>query len=195
MAGPIKTTRCSICTHDDRARIELLLARGASRRRIGERFHCSPDAVWRHWRKGHVPEHVKSQLAIRALRPGETLDKLVQDESIGLLENLQRIRATLYASFDAAAEVGDRQAVALLAARLHENLRLAATSTGELQKNSPTSVTNIVLSPAYLDLRAALLRALRPYPDAARAVVAAFHRAEAGLARPVSEAKAIAHAT
>src|SRR5262249_35903929 len=111
----------------DRARIELLLARGASRRHIGERFNCSPDAVWRHWRNGHVPEHVKSQLAIHALKPGETLDKLVQDESIGLLENLQRIRATLYASFDAAAEVGDRQAVALLAARLHENLRLAAT--------------------------------------------------------------------
>jgi hypothetical protein len=195
MAGPIKTTRCSICKHDDRARIELLSARGASRRHIGERFNCSPDAVWRHWRNGHVPEHVKSQLAIHALKPGETLEKLVQDESIGLLENLQRIRGTLYASFDSAAEVGDRQAVSLIAARLHENLRLAATSTGELQKNSPTSVTNIVLSPAYLDLRAALLRALRPYPDAARAVVAAFHRAEAGLAGPVIEAKAIAHAT
>src|SRR5215813_5402800 len=160
MAGPIRTSRCSICKHDDRARIELLLARGASRRHIGERFNCSSDAVWRHWRNGHVPEHVKSQLAIRALKPGETLEKLMQDESIGLLENLQRIRATLYASFDAAAEVGDRQAVALLAARLHENLRLAATSTGELQRNSPTSLTNIVLSPAYLDLRAALLRAL-----------------------------------
>ena len=99
----------------------------------------------------------------------------------------------MYASFDAAAEVGDRQAVSLLAARLHDNLRLAATSTGELQKNTPTSVTNIVVLPAYLDLRAALLRALRPYPDAARAVVAAFHGAEAGRVGPVIEAKAIAH--
>src|SRR5215469_12579726 len=111
MVGSIKGTHCSICKHDDRARIELLLARGASRRHIGARFNCSPDAVWRHWRNGHVSEHVKSQLAIQALKPGETLEKLVQDESIGLLENLQRIRATLYASFDAAAEVGDRQAV------------------------------------------------------------------------------------
>jgi hypothetical protein len=41
----------------------------------------------------------------------------------------------LYASFDAAAEVCDRQAVALLAARLHDNLRLAATSTGDCKKN------------------------------------------------------------
>src|SRR5262249_55260588 len=162
-----------------------LLARGASRRHIGERFNCSPDAVWRHWRNGHVPEHVKSQLAVQALKPGETLEKLVRDESIGLLENLQRIRATLYASFDAAAEVGDRQAVALLAAWPHETLRWPATSPGGLQKNSPPGVKNFVLSPAYLDLRAALLQALRPYPDAARAVVAAFHRAEAGLAGPV----------
>jgi hypothetical protein len=126
-------------------------------------------------------EHVNSQLAIQALKPGKNLEKLGQDESIGLLENLQRIWATFYASFDAAAEVGDRQAVSLLAAGLHENLRLAASSAGELQKNSPTSVTNIVLSPAYLELRAALLQALRPFPDAAQAVVAAFHRAEAGL--------------
>jgi hypothetical protein len=89
------------------------VARGASLRHIGERFNCSPDVVWRHWRNGRVPEHVKSQPAIRALKPGEILERPMQDESIDLLENLQRIRATLYASFDAAAEVGDRQAVSL----------------------------------------------------------------------------------
>jgi hypothetical protein len=39
------------------------------------------------------------------------------------------------------------------------------------------------------------LQALRRFPDVARAVVAAFHRAEAGLAGAVIEAKAIAYAT
>jgi hypothetical protein len=173
--------RCTICRHDDRARIELLSARGVSRRAIAAQFNASPDAIWRHWVSGHVPDHVKTALAVKALRPAASLETLITDESVGLLENLQRIRAQLYAQFDAACEAGDRVSVASLSTRLHENLRLAATSTGELQKNAPASVTNIVLSPAYLDLRAALLRALRQHPEAAAAVGAAFHRAEAPL--------------
>jgi hypothetical protein len=179
--------RCRVCRHAERARIELLLARGASKRHVGEKFHLHPDAVWRHWANNHVPEHVKATLAVKALKPGAELEKLVTDESIGLLENLQRARAVLWAQFDAAAEVGDRQAVAVLASRIHENLRLAATSTGELQKHAPASVTNIVLSPAYLDLRGALVRALRQYPEAARAVAEAFRRIEA----PMLEGRAI----
>jgi hypothetical protein len=174
-------SKCSICKHPNRARIELLLARGASRRHLAQRFNCSADAVWRHWHNGHVSEHVKSQLAIQVLKPGVTLEKLIQDENTGLLENLQRIRSVLYCQFDQAAEVGDRQAVALLATRLHENLRLAATSTGELQKHAPTSVTNILLSSSYLDLRSGLLQALRSFPDAARAIADVFRRTEAPL--------------
>jgi hypothetical protein len=181
-------SRCSICRHENRARIELLLAKGASRRHLAQRFNCSPDAIWRHWHNGHVSPHIKSQLAIDALKPGATLEKLVEDESIGLLENLQRIRTVLFSQFDSAAEVGDRQVVALLATRLHENLRMAATSTGELQKHAPTSITNILLSPSYLDLRAALLRVLRSFPDAARAVAEVFHRSEA----PLIEGRALA---
>jgi hypothetical protein len=76
----------------------------------------------------------------------------------------------------------------LLAGRLHENLSIAARSTGELQKNAPGSVTNILLAPAYLDLRSALLRALRPFPEASRAVAEAFRRVEA----PLIEGRAVA---
>jgi hypothetical protein len=187
MPRPGPNGRCRVCRHAERARIELLLARGASKRHVGEKFGLHPDSVWRHWANGHVPEHVKATLAVKALKPGAELEKLVTDESIGLLENLQRARAVLWAQFDAAAEVGDRQAVAVLASRIHENLRLAATSTGELQKHAPASVTNIVLSPAYLDLRGALVCALRQYPEAARAVAEAFRRIEA----PMLEGRAI----
>ena len=35
--------------------------------------------------------------AMTSLKPGIELEKLVQDETIGLLEHLQRIRQTLYA--------------------------------------------------------------------------------------------------
>jgi hypothetical protein len=57
-----------------------------------------------------------------------------------------------------------------------------------LSPYTPGSVTNILLAPANLDLRSALLRALRPYPDASRAVAEAFRRIEA----PVIEGRAVA---
>jgi hypothetical protein len=173
--------RCKVCEHPERARIELLMARGAGQHAIGKKFEVSPDSVWRHWRNGHVAEHVKAKLAGEVLKPGVELAKLVTDESTGLLENLQRIRASLYMVFDAAIEAGERHVVAQIAARLHDNLSLGARSTGELGKHTPGTTASVLLAPAYLDLRSALLKVLRSYPDAARAVAEAFRRAEAPL--------------
>jgi hypothetical protein len=166
------------------------LARGASRSRLVETFGISPDAARRHW-KNHVSDVVKAAVVARTLKPGETIEKLVTDENIGLLENLQRIRAILYSQFDAAAETGDRAAVASLATRLHENLRMAATKTGELEQSvKSTNITNVILSPVYLELRGALLQALRRYPEATEAVVAAFRVVEmrSGLLGPAAPA-------
>jgi hypothetical protein len=145
---------------------------------LAKKYGLSYDAVARHWRN-HVTDTVKAASIAKVLKPGEDLQKLVTDESIGLLENLQRIRGILYSQFDAAAEASDRGAVASLATRLHENLRMAATKTGELEQHVKlNNVTNIILSPAYLELRTMLLAALRRHPEAAGAVVEAFRRVE-----------------
>jgi hypothetical protein len=180
--------KCQICRHPDRARIEHLFARGASRSAVGLKFGVSPGAVVRHW-SVHVPPHVKGAAMTRALKPGIELEKLVQDETIGLLEHLQRIRQTLYTRFDASAEAGDSAAVASLARSLHENLKVSAQKTGELQQHAKTSVTNIVLSADYLQLRALLLQALRRHPEASLAVSTAFRQIEdrSGLTGPVIE--------
>jgi len=170
--------KCKVCKHPERARIEHLLARGAAKKHLGERFGVGQYCIARHW-KNHVSEAVKAAAAVKALKPGETIEKLVTDENIGLLENLQRIRAILYSQFDAAAEAGDRASVAALATRLHENLRMAATKTGELEKHvTSTNITNVILSPAYLELRGLLMAVLRRYPDAEEAVIAAFRSVE-----------------
>jgi hypothetical protein len=180
--------KCQICRHPERARLEHLFARGASRNAVGLKFGVSPASVVRHWQR-HVPPHVKGAAMTHALKPGAELEQLVTDESIGLLQHLQRIRQTLYVRFDASAEAGDSGTVAILARALHENLKVAAQKTGELQQHAKTSVTNIVLSTDYLQLRAALLAALRAHPEAARAVAVAFRRVEdrSGLTGPVIE--------
>lgn len=183
--GP-QFSRCQVCRHPERARIEHLMARGVAKTALGATFGINPFAVARHWRN-HVSETIKAAVLVKALKPGETIEKLVTDENIGLLENLQRIRSILYSQFDAAAETGDRGAVASLATRLHENLRMAAHKTGELEQSvKSTNITNVILSPAYLELRGALLQALRRYPEA---VVAAFRKVElrSGLLGPAIE--------
>jgi len=155
------------------------MARGASRQSLAGRFSASPQALARHWTR-HVPETVKAAAIAKALRPGVEIEKLLDDENLSLLENLQRIRGVLFQQFDAAAESGDRHGVSLLSARLHDNLRLAATKTGELQAHAPkTSITNVVLSPAYLELRGKLLLTLRHHPEAAKAVAETFRSVEA----------------
>ncbi|MDX6479496.1 MAG: hypothetical protein QOG85_6 [Gaiellaceae bacterium] len=55
-------------------------------------------------------------------------------------------------------------------------LRLLATLTGEAGANEAT----IASSPFYRRIRAAVVDALRPYPDAARAVIASIERVERG---------------
>jgi hypothetical protein len=174
---------CQVCRRPDRAEIEMMMAQGASRRLVAKKFGNKPglaDAIYRHWNKCTSPT-VRATRQLAVLKPGapvEQLDQLVTEENIGLLSHLQRVRAGLYVLYDAAVAAGDRHHGPMIAAALHNNLRISAIRTGELQANSPTSVTNIYLSPEYLRLRKRLLAALRPFPEAALAVAAAFEMVE-----------------
>jgi hypothetical protein len=162
------------------------MARGGSRAVVAEKFKVSQWAARRHW-VNHVSEPVKAAQVLKVLAPGQDLEKLLDDENMGLLEHLQRIRASLFEAFDAACEAGDRNGIGQLAGRLPDNLKIAALKSGELDKHRPGNITNILLAPVYLDLRSQLLAALRQYPEAARAVAEAFRRIEA----PMLEGRAI----
>ncbi len=177
---PKRGRPCQVCTAPNRTEVELFMARGGSRDRAAERFpDLGSDAIGRHW-KLHVPDHVKAAAKIEILKPGAELEQIVNQESIGLLAHLQRIRSVLYKAFDKAAERGDAHEISALSAQLHSNLKISAQKTGELQQHSATTINNLVLSPDYLNLRAALISVLRPHPAAARAVADAFRQVESG---------------
>lgn len=184
--APKASARCTICIHPERSRIEHLMAAGASKRAIGERFNVSADAAWRHF-ANHVSPAMKAASVVKALAPGVELEAMVTEEANGLLHHLQNIRQKLYYSFDAAVEAGDRNATAILAGRLLENLRFLSELTGRLQKYAtPNSVThiNIQTSPQFLNLQAHLIQALAPFPEARRAVVQAFREVDEATPHP-----------
>jgi hypothetical protein len=66
---------------------------------------------------------------------------------------------------------------------IHRNIELVARYLGEMQAHSTQTTISVLLSPEYLQLRNALLRALAAFPEARHAVAATLHEVESGVAR------------
>jgi len=86
----------------------------------------------------------------------------------------------LYRGFGAASEIGDCNALALLAGRLHENLRDCGRLTGELQQGPLLNVqNNVLVAPDYAKTIARIVGAVAPYSEAREAVIAVLRDLDA----------------
>jgi hypothetical protein len=193
----IKGRRSSIEGHPDQARIERDLAVGVPLDRIAKKYRVSRDAAWRH--KSKLSPALKAALAGHALAPGEDLDKIRVSESESLLANLAAQRARLLCAQDMALEAEQLGLVAQISSGIHRNLELVGKYLGEFAQHSVQTSISIMVTPEYLQFRAAMLRALGQFPEARHAVAAELHRLEhAAAARPASllidQAKEDAHA-
>jgi hypothetical protein len=176
MARARRVFKSTVTEHVDRARIERDLALGRPLSRIAKKYKISEGAAWRHKKK--LPPQLKAALAGHALRPAEDLEKLRIEESESLLSHLAAQRARLLISQDACLEAEQFALVAQLSYGIHRNLELVGKYLGEFASHSTQTTISILITPEYLDLRAALLRALAPYADARRAVAATLHQVE-----------------
>ena len=71
-----------------------------------------------------------------------------------------------------------RELVLKTARRLEAELQLIARLVGQLPEPPPQQTVNVLIaSPEWMTTRAAILRALEPYPDARAAVVEAIQHA------------------
>jgi hypothetical protein len=168
--------KSTITEHVDRARIERDLALGRPLARIAKKYGVSVAAAHRHKKK--LPPQLKAALAAHALKPGEDLEKLRIEESENILGNLAAQRARLLISQDVCLESEQFGLVAALASQVHRNIELVGKYLGEFASHSTQTTISILVTPEYLDLRAALLRALAPYGEARQAVAAALHQVE-----------------
>ncbi len=178
--------RKSIRDREDRAEIEFKLATGQSVRQIAN-DHGVHESALHKWRKRNLSPQLCSAYMGRLLKPGVDLEKLKTEESSGLLQSLATQRARLLLSQDAALELENGQLVATLSNAIHRNLELVARYLGEMQQHSTKTVQHVLMTPEYLALRAALIKALAPFPEARRAVAAAFHEAESNAAARTSQ--------
>jgi hypothetical protein len=83
------------------------------------------------------------------------------------------------------AELGDIRGAVQVEHAVTQNLTLVAKLLGQLVQVHDVRHTSLLVTPDYLRLRAALVSALRPFPEAARAVGAALHRMECEAAEEI----------
>lgn len=188
--------RCQICRHDERWRIELLRAGGASLDSLAAKFKVDRDAIWRHWNR-HVSAEMKATYLAGPVQLQDLAAKAA-DTGGSVLDHLHAVRTVLMGHLATATEAGDGRTAAYIAGRLTATLETIARISGELGDlarsvnfNITNNVAVLIEHPAFARVQATLLHALAPFPEARGAVVAALRGLDQENARTVSAAPAI----
>ena len=135
---------CRVCTHADRARIEMLLVSGITAQTIVRQFKgLSRYSVNRHKHR-HISSTRRAQLLCGPVKLHELVDRAT-DESMSLLDSVKILRSSLTHAYLTTVEAADFQNCSTIAGRLLEVLRLHAQLTGELlTATSAITVNNTV---------------------------------------------------
>jgi hypothetical protein len=171
----------AIARHEARAQIERDLALGVPLRRMAKKYGIGKDALCRHRKK--LPPQLRAAMLGQALRPEMDLDQLRTTEAEGLLAQLSVQRARLLLWQDSAAAAEQFTVATAISGQIHRNLELVGKYLGEFAQHHVVSNVSVLVSPAYLELRSALLSALAPFPEARAAVAATLHKVESEAAR------------
>jgi hypothetical protein len=154
---------CTICTHPQREDIDAALVAGQeSARRIAALFRVSDDAITRH--RAHIPPALaRAQAATEVARADTLLDQVrsLQTRTLDILSKAER--------------AGDLRTAVSAIGQARGNLELLAKLVGEL--NETTVNVALIASPEWTAVRAAVLRAVEPYPDARLALAEALSHA------------------
>jgi transposase len=181
--------RTPLRDREDRGQIEYELASGKSVRAIAKKFNVHEGVLYRH--KKLLPPQLKAAYLANFLKPGADLEKLKTEESEAFLQNIAQQRARLLMMQDKAIEDDNAQLVASLAGRILQSQEIVGKYLGELQQHSTKTVVNMMLTPEYLSLRTAIVKALAPYPEAKRAVAQALYTMENNTAQQIAAPKMI----
>ena len=110
MSRKPRRQNCQVCRHDDRWRIELLRAGGASLDSLAQKFGVDRDAIW-HW-TNHVAAEMKASFLCGPAQLAELGEKAAQ-EGDSVLDHLRMIRTVLTGQLAAMTEAGDARGVAM----------------------------------------------------------------------------------
>ena len=147
-------TPCTICINPNRTAIDKAIVAGKSCREISASFGVSPDAAQRH--KPHLAKAVAKAAEARE-----------EKGALDVLQQLKAINGAALSVLKKACNDGDGELQLKAIDRVQKQIELQAKLLGELDE-SPT--VNITINPQWIELRAVIVQALEPFPDARQAV-------------------------
>jgi hypothetical protein len=157
--------RCTVCDHPERHGIDEALVTGTPYRSVAKRFNLSESSVYR-----HKTEHLLAHL----LKAREVEEVARADD---LLEQVRRLQGRALDILERAEKAGDLRTALAAISQARGNLELLGKLAGELDERP---VVNLNVSPEWLELRAIIVGALEPHPEAHRAVLRALENASDG---------------
>jgi hypothetical protein len=160
---------------------------------LAKKFGLDRHAIHRHWHR-HVSDETKATLLYGPAEMANLAEKAAQ-EGDSVLDYLRVVRTVLAAQLSATSEAGDARGAALVAGQLTRTLETIGRVTGQLSQlagNITVNNTTIVNHPQFATVKAAMLKALAPFPEARNALVQAL-RSMDDQAAPLPEVKVIEH--
>jgi hypothetical protein len=154
---------CTVCEHAEKNAIDRALVGSVSNRSVASIYDVSEAAVRRH-KANHLPAKL-----VMAEQATEVV------EANNLLDQVGDLQRRALAILDKAEETGELRTALSAIKEARGNLELLAKLLGELDERP---VVNLNISPEWLELRAVIVGALEPHPEALSAVVGALEGAE-----------------
>jgi len=156
---------CTLCEHPRREEIDKALVGDSSNLSISSLFGVSESAVRR-----HKANHLPAKLVM-----AQTAEEIAQADD--LLSQVRDLQGRALAILDKAEDAGELRTALSAIREARGNLELLAKLLGELDERP---VVNLNVSPEWLELRAVIIGALEPHPDARGAVLRALEQARSG---------------
>ena len=131
---------------------------GISLQQYADKVGCTKTSVERHV-KGHLPDALLKAKAIKDVANGDSL-----------LDELQKARERTFSLLDKAEAAADTRVYGSPVAYLkeiREQIKLLAELEGRLASQPQI---NLLVLPEWIELKTKIVAALRPYPDALKAV-------------------------
>ena len=153
---------CTVCSHPKHQEINRALLEGVPALQLANQYGLARSSMQRH-RDKHLAEKMAKALKAREVQEVKEAVKLVE-VAREMLSKLQRL------ANDAEQEKDIRGAVAAIG-KIPDFLRILGEIEGRLNAQGTVNVT---VTPEWSAIRAAILSALEPYPDAAVAVAGAL---------------------
>jgi hypothetical protein len=151
--------RCTVCDRPERHSIDEALISGAPYRSVAKRFELSESSVYRH-KTEHLPAH---------LLKAKKVEEVAQADD--LLEQVRHLQSHALDILERAEKAGDLRTALAAISQARGNLELLGKLAGELDERA---VVNLNVSAEWLELRAVIVGALEPHPEAHRAVLRAL---------------------